>query len=264
MTDVNLLLLSSEERIFYRDRLRAARYSALADAEGFQQTCYALEALGRRLLGQEAALDKYKDPIREIAMTAPSLSSLPVSHPMFFTRFDALYETVRRARNDVMHGGVHARHATGAAIELCIGLEEAVMSNGQRTRIVRDYMVKTPVIAEAWHPIALLRQTMLTHSFSFLPFKHDEQWKLVSEMSLVMYLHGKTSAQRKAALAKPLSRAVSEGLPLASAEVTGLDTNITSLLASSNVSSNPVLWLVVDPTNTQTELVGILSPFELM
>ena len=89
MTDVNLLLLSSEERIFYRDRLRAARYSALADAEGFQQTCYALEALGRRLLGQEAALDKYKDPIREIAMTAPSLSSLPVSHPMFFTRFDA-------------------------------------------------------------------------------------------------------------------------------------------------------------------------------
>lgn len=43
------LPLDWHERMYYRDQLRSARYAALADAEGFQSVCYALEALGMRV-----------------------------------------------------------------------------------------------------------------------------------------------------------------------------------------------------------------------
>lgn len=54
--------LSTEERIYHRDQLREARYAALADAEGFQQICFAVEAMGMRpswfrCMANEACLD---------------------------------------------------------------------------------------------------------------------------------------------------------------------------------------------------------------
>ena len=42
--------LTWDERLHHRDQLRDARYAALADAEGFPIICFALEALGVRLL----------------------------------------------------------------------------------------------------------------------------------------------------------------------------------------------------------------------
>lgn len=48
--------LQPRERLFYRDRLRSARYAALEDAEGFGEICFALEALGLRLLSRQEAL----------------------------------------------------------------------------------------------------------------------------------------------------------------------------------------------------------------
>ena len=38
--------LEDMERLHYRDQFRAARYAALADAEGFGEICFALEARG--------------------------------------------------------------------------------------------------------------------------------------------------------------------------------------------------------------------------
>ena len=93
------------ERTALRDRLRAARYAALADAEGFHEVCYAVEALGMRLHGAESTIYGYWPSIRELAAHSPLFGSLPAQFPAFFTRFDALYETLRRARNDAMHSG---------------------------------------------------------------------------------------------------------------------------------------------------------------
>lgn len=101
----------------YRDQLRAARYSALADAEGFEEICFALEALGLRLLGQQGDLGKYEDRIGFYARMSPVLNDLAKSKPSGFKTFEALYETVRNARNDNMHAGAYARHATVAAVE---------------------------------------------------------------------------------------------------------------------------------------------------
>ena len=45
---------------------------------------------------------------------------MSASNPERFSKFESLYDLVRRARNDAMHTGVYARHATAAAIELFI------------------------------------------------------------------------------------------------------------------------------------------------
>ena len=116
------------ECLYYRDRLREARYAALADAEGFGAICFALEALGLRLLGRQEALGAYKGEIGIQARSSLVLNELADAYPLMFKPFNALFSIVQAARNDVMHTGAYARHATQAAIELCIGLEEALMA----------------------------------------------------------------------------------------------------------------------------------------
>lgn len=250
--------LAWEERLHYRDRLRAARYYALADAEGFGEICFAIEALGLRLHGEEAAMGPYADEIRPLAASSTVLSALAVEFPELFTRFDALYETVRLARNDAMHTGVYARHATTAAIELCIGLEESLMAEKFQKDTVADFMVKSPVIVESWQPVAHARQLMLMHSFSFLPVFLDK-WKLVPELSMARYLH--KSQNRRKLLAARIEKAAQSGLELIDAEVVNPTDKVAELLKSSKPDNLPTLWLVL---GQQNELCGVLSPFELM
>ena len=250
--------MSWQERLHYRDRLRAARYSALADSEGFSEICFAIEALGLRLKGEEAALGPYVKVIKPLAADSVILSSLTERFPTLFTRFDALYETVRRARNDVMHTGVYARHATTAAIELCIGLEEALMKEQQLGReSVADYMVKSPVTLQSWQPIAHARQLMLTHSFSYLPVFLNG-WFLVSELSMARLLH--RSKNRAGLLATSIEDAAAD-LGLIKATVVNSTDNVAELLKNGNDAEAPMLWLVEDGNGG---ICGVLSPFELM
>lgn len=253
--------LEREERLLHRDRLRAARYAALADAEGFHEICYAVEALGMRLFGSQDTLHKYKPAIKKLASASPSLAGLPDDFPMFFTRFEALYETLRRARNDAMHSGSYARHATAAAVELCIGLEEAVMNTSDALPTVADFMVKSPVSIEEWHPVAHARQLMLMHSFSFLPTLHDGRWKLLSEMAVVAFLQPKQRMARDEALAQSIADAVDSGLKLLPAKMLKPKTDIAALVSKASIRPVPTLWLIVEEKN---RLTGVLSPFELM
>lgn len=250
-----------EERIELRDRLRSARYAALANAEGFHEICYAIEALGMRLHGKESTLSGYWKSIKALAHHSPLFGVLPAQFPGFFTRVDALYETLRRARNDAMHSGSYARHATAAAVELCIGLEEALMNASQSRLTVADYMVKAPILLEPWQPVAHARQLMLTHSFSFLPILHNNRWQLLSELAVVGYLHPLNREQKELALAKPVEYAVGAGLKLLPAKKVKPTDAVSTLIAASAARPTPTLWLVVEAKN---RLTGVLSPFELM
>lgn len=257
--------LGVDECIFHRDQLRAARYAALADSDGFREVCYAIEGLGLRLHGRKADLGSYKNKIKQLARHSEVLTELTDIFPNNFTAFDALYDLVRTARNDAMHTGVYARHATASAIELCIGLEAALM-NGMETprHQVKHYMVKSPIIVESWQPVARARQLMLTHSFSFLPVKTDT-WNLISETSMARYLQFGAANGRKIQdlLGSSIESALSAGLILRQAQTVGLDENINTLLQESSESSQnePRLWLVEDASG---RLCGVLSPFELM
>lgn len=250
--------LTWEERLHHRDQLREARYSALADAEGFSDICFAIEALGLRLLGAQASIGKYRDTIARLASDSSMLSDMPKKMPSMFGSFDALYDVVRKARNDAMHTGAYARHATTKAIELCIGLEEALMRPTTTSRrTVADFMVRSPITVEAWQPIARARQLMLTYSLSYLPTQIDG-WKLVSEMALARFLHRNTDSRQ---LATNISDAAQSGLELLPVTPVRENAELDTLLIGSNSSNMCSLWIVVDGDD---RLCGVLSPFDLM
>jgi hypothetical protein len=256
--------LDAEERTFFRDKLRGARYAALADSEGFNEICFAIEALGQRLDRRQGSLGTYRQRLRRLADHSPVLSELALTDGSQFTCFDALYEAVQSARNDAMHTGAYARHVTDAALELCLGLEEALMEQeAPRRTSVRDFMVKAPVFVEPWNLVAHARQLMLTHSFSFLPILVEGRWNLVSELALARYLNRQEG--RSKLLAKTLLEVTvpKSGplLELQEAVVVDGSCPIRDLLNLNNEKAQPFLWLVADSSN---HLVGVLSPFELM
>jgi len=255
--------LEARERIFFRDRLREARYMALADAEGFGAICFALESLGLRVHGKQEALGKYMDPIAGYAEKSLVLTDLAVLEPSQFKPFAALYGIVLAARNDAMHTGAYARHATQAAIELCIGLEEALMADVPRT--VGNLMVSAPITVEPWQTVAHARQLMLMHSFSFLPVRLGATWCLVSELGLAKHLSGSNN-ERKIRLCQSIETAKANGMEVIPIQDTALlttDMQIEDVLRRSPVQVGPMLWLVVDSRRPE-HLAGVLSPFELM
>jgi len=184
--------LKPEERIYYRDNLRAARYAALADAEGFASICFAVEALGCRLLEKEETMGAplFVAELEQLAAKSTVLSDLSKTWPAYFASFGVLFDSLKDARNMAMHTGVYARHVTTKAIDLCIGLEEALMNveEADMAESAANYMVKTPISLEPWQPVARARQIMLTHSFSFLPVYINNKWMLLSEIELVKFL----------------------------------------------------------------------------
>lgn len=254
-------LVCPVERLFYRDRLRSARYAALADAEGFDAICFALEALGLRLCGKQGALGAYKEKIVLLAGGAHAFADLPRQFPLSFKTFGGLFSIVRNARNDAMHTGSRARHATQAGIQLCIGLEEALMAGVDR--LVENLMVTLPVTVESWQPVAHARQLMLMHSFSFLPVRLDGAWCLVSELGLAQYLVGDG---RTARLGDSIATAKGKGMDVRKVADDALlrpGMNADDVLVRSSVQDGPMLWLVVD-SGRADHLAGVLSPFELM
>ena len=243
--------------MYHRDALRASRYAALADAEGFEAICFAIEALGLRLRGRKENLGKYEKALSDLAQSSVVLSQLSSTYSGRFSTFSALFGTVKRARNDVMHSGVFARHATAAAIELCIGLEEALMTEPHiPQKRVKDFMVKSPVVLEPWQPVAHARQLILTHSFSYLPV-YIHGWKLVTEYGLARYLRANNEWAK--ALSITIEDAADE-LHLIGATVVGPDYEVEKLLED-DADTETRLWLVEEQ---QGRLCGVLSPFELM
>jgi hypothetical protein len=255
-----------DESVFYRDRLRTARYAALADAEGFSEICFALEALGMRLLGKKESLGQYADCLSMLASRVPLRLEFSDSLPGFFTSFSALYETLRTARNDAMHSGAYARNATSAAIEICIHLEEAMMAAASTNpTLIKHLMVKQVVSVESWQPVAYVRELMLTHSFSFLPALVGDKWCLISDFSVAAFLSSSAnSTDRKDRLASSILDAQAKGLHLVDADVRSANEEISTLLSSTIAPSDKQkVWLVTDDSRP-SRLQGILTPFELM
>jgi CBS-domain-containing membrane protein len=233
----------------------------LADAEGFASICFALEALGTRLLQKKGDLGKYRAELSRLATDSVVLAEIARGNPGYFGSFNSLFDLVQNARNDAMHSGVYARHATAAAIELCIALEEALMKEQDVPRTsVEDFMVKSPVTVEPWQLVAHARQLMLTHSFSFLPIYIDEEWNLLSEVAMAKYL--RSGGTWKTLLALPIEAARAKGLlHLQKARVVDGKALVADLLAGHGEDEGQVLWLVQERSG---RLSGVLSPFELM
>ena len=126
---------------------------------------------------------------------------------------------------------------------------------------VSDYMVRDPVCAHFWQPVSLVRQRMLTNSFSYLPVQNKEgQWCLVSDLGVAKYLQGQSNNKRKKRLATPLGEAVETGeIALLPAKPLNDETLIDHALK--DFDGKPIL---VSRRNSETQLVGILTAFDLL
>lgn len=154
------------EAIFFRDKLREARALALEDAEGYQEILFTLEMLGSFLLKERLSLGRYESKIRSLAEN----SSLSFNRDnVWHSNFDTLFQLVRTGRNDALHHGSVARHLTESAVKLALLIEDSI-NRDARLMKVSDLMIRNPICTDLWQPLSFVRQQMLLHSFSFLPF----------------------------------------------------------------------------------------------
>lgn len=264
--------LSDAERLYYRDRIREARYNALADAEGFDSVCFALEALGLRLKQKQADMGRYSPELRKLSRRSTALEDFSSTWPGLFSSFDALYHAVSAARNDAMHTGVYARSVTQKAMELCIGLEEALMADVGKHGVVADYMVKSPITAQPWQPVAHARQLMLLHSISYLPIKIGSEWSVLSETAVLRYLgivgrvhDGQESHARKERLGTLIKDAVPQ-LQLTPAALLPVTAPLEKVMADLPTENSTRIWLVLDDIEDpeKRNLLGVFTPFDLL
>lgn len=203
-------------RRHFLEELRQARLAAQADAEAFDQIIFVLERLGSFRLGEVADLNDYKPPLMDLLADSPLGDDLGPSQSAWHSEKCALFWFIRNARNDALHQGARARYLTEHTIEFALLLEDALMNGDEPMTYLRDIMVRSPVVAEKWQPVSLLRKTMLANSFSNLPIKWRGEWKTVSDASVAAFLRKDcpSGGERKRRLALPLADAEAQGLKL--------------------------------------------------
>lgn len=245
--------------LYFRDRLRDARASVLSDAEGFLDALFALERLGAFCIGRRKSLAAYKRPLIDLASKSPLAERIPRHHPGVHTSFPTLLEHVQHARNEALHQGAYARHLATNLVLTCMVLEDALVNGADR---ISDFSVRSPVCAEPWQPLSLVRQQMLASSFSFLPIRIDlgagEEWRVISDLALARILRVQDK-DREERLAAPIREAMQRfGLELAKPQTVPPDTSVESVLGG-ELNGLPVL--IVDANSS---LLGIVTPFDLL
>jgi len=254
----------------FRLELQTARENAIKDAEAFEGIIHVIERLGSFLLGRIEALGPYRPVLKNLAVLSALASDIPSEWRELHTPFDLLYEEVKNARNDASHVGAYARHLTTHAIELALILEDALRITENNFKeihkmeaIVSDFMIHNPVFAHLWQPISIVRQIMLTNSFSYLPVvMGDGKWRLVSDLAVATYLQGCSNAKRKKRLATPLEDAIEDenSFPRLD-EAVCIHSSATIAQALSQTGGKPLL---VTSKRAGSEIVGFLTPFDLL
>lgn len=248
--------MSSETKIYFRDIFRDARATAYRDSEGFQEILFALEKYGSFLAGKILDLGRYEPYIKKIASGSPLCSDIPKKRREYHLPFDNLYKLVREARNDALHQGAYARHLTDHAVQLSLIIEDALMNNAN---MISDYMVRDVVAAGLWQPVSFVRQQMLANSFSYMPVRVKNDWKLLSDAGIAKYINGHAPANRKVKLAKSVIEALEDKLVPQSVICCNPDESASAVIA--NFRGKPLL--IVDKRDNAV-LLGIVTAFDLL
>ena len=256
----------------FRIQLQQAREGAVKDAEAFDGIIQVVECLGSYCLGRVAPLGKLQPKVEEVAIRSV-LADLPGLRNVH-TPFSVLYDLVRNARNDAMHQGAYARHLTTHAIELALVLEDAlrmIEQDKKNSSVVSDYMVRDLVCADLWQPISLVRQRMLTNSFSYLPVQDaNGKWCLLSDLGVAKYLQGCPNRERNKRLATGLATALEKaGIKLRRAKRVNETMSIDNALEKFDEEPIHEPMLVFsdgakEGDNAKAKPVGILTAFDLL
>jgi len=121
-------------------------------------------------------------------------------------------------------------------------------------------MVRSPVCAELWQPIGFIRQQMLANSYSYLPVLKDQQWYLISDAAIAIYLGAEREGpERKRRLASTLDEAFSNVDPT-QIEPKPDDTSLADALEALRRIPALLIYRGTDKDN----LAGILTAFDLL
>lgn len=265
-----MALPSIPQATLHLSRLRQARAAAIADAEGFTEILFAIEELGALMKGRVLALGQYRESLRELAARSP-LSWEGAASPNT-KRFEWMFALVKNARNEAMHQGASARHATDRCVDLCLMLEDALATF---KTTVGHLMVTGVVEAKMHETVSAVRRTMLSHSFSFLPVQLDDgHWSLISDAEVARFLRQRhETCLRAERLAMTLAAAVDcDGLQvnpcvglrpigrIDAAAYVAEDDEVDSVLG--RIDERPVL--VTSDGKPSGRLTGILTSFDLL
>lgn len=252
--------------------LRDARGRAQASLEDAAPLFVAFERLGYHCAlpdGPPRGLGDYEASLLEICRASPLSDALEKS-PGESTARD-LFESLVAGRNERMHVGIAARRTTEHAVRFALMLEAGLMSTFETAA---HFMVRGPVCAEAWQTLAQVRQTMLTHQFSVLPFRAvDKKWVLLSDINVAKYLYRVGEGRPRALVAK-LGDLIPTLKPedLSEAKCVGPSWRVTpatfdgapapSEALSKRVHAN--VLLVTEDGKSDSNLLGIITPFDLL
>ena len=250
--------LTPVQATYFREQFRKARAKVLLDAEEWLAVVLVLEQLVA-VIAPGAALHDAAEPVARVASRSALAEKIPSVFRHCHTPFLELYRLVRRERNAALHQGAFARHLAIHAIELSLVLEDALEAGSM---LVSDYMVREPVCAEWWQPLSFVRQAMLLNSFSYLPVRPadgTQEWALLSDLSLAVYLRSGGVQPDGARLKATLAKAVESGELVLDPARTILPTTPLTEAFSHKTGDRPALIVTVDGS-----LIGILTPFDLL
>ena len=257
---VKIKIPKEEERLELRKRLQKARYQVLEDGENWLGIAQAIEAVGKAI----AKEDKYRSGLGSLKKELQKF--IKKKHPTtdpgkkeaergpLESTFENLLEEVRKARNDEAHTGVAARSAARIAVVVGIYLEDTLMAaSGAEKDGVKAYIQEQVVRAYTWQRLGECRRLMLTHSFSYLPVKIKNEWKMLSDADLAEYLVVKGPDARK----ETVEEAIKNGLNLEDAvEVKSIYCKEKALKKMKGQAAVVI--------NKEKELLGIITPFDLL
>jgi hypothetical protein len=244
-------------RLHFRDELRRARQQVLLNAEDHISVVQVLESMGRLLAGYGAGLGKFQSTLVDLASPSGLCDQLPRRWQGYHIPFERLLSSIREARNVAVHEGAVARRLAVHSIECALVLEDALQSD---MVTVADFMVRSPVTAERWHPLSFVRQAMLAGSYSFLPVNSMSGWRLISDASLVGALRSSAGRkERDRRLSLTLQEALDESLLELQEPICAHPTDPVAALAAMALAA-PVLVLAPESQN----LIGILAAFDLL
>ena len=263
-----------ESALTFRNAFREARLKVLENAENYQELLFVLERLGTHLAGpaicsvKDVGLADAKPCIMELVKHG-ALQGKPVASVTGELCAGELYDLVRNARNDAMHEGAFARNLAVHLVQLSVMLEDALV-NKANDRKAKHYMMREPITAEPWEPIAFVRQKMLVHSFSHLPVRIDGCWKIVSDHGIAVYLwqHDDGACVRKK-LQQQLDCAVEEGTLKVRCAVVVKPEDVVHEVVKKREGyireGYPILVKAdIKDESENPLLVGILTPFDLL
>lgn len=181
--------IDKREAIYFRNRFRVARAAAEKSDRDCMEILYALEDFGRVLTGgqnpRKQNLGRYQNCVTEFV----DKHYPDKDRPQYQIDFGRLYTVVRQARNSAAHAGARSRYFAPRAVELSLIMEDALMCAADTDK-VKDYMAASPVVAELWQPLSIIRTMMLTNSFTHIPYfdKNKCKWCVVSDADIARYI----------------------------------------------------------------------------